>query len=341
MTTMQSVLAAALACLLAAPAAQAQDKINLKVGDRYPAGHYIPEYATKFWMDGVTKATGGQVTFQYFGGQQLGKAADMLALTLAGVADVGEIIPSYVAEKLPLSTVSELPGLFGSSCQGGLAAFDLVRPGGFIDRQEYVPNGVRLLFMLVLSPYQVYARQKLDSLAAFKGVKIRSSGPGMDLSIRRIGAVPVRISATELHEALSRGTVDGAIFPAASILQYDLTPFLKSGTVGENFGSVVISYGISERKWKQLPAAVQKAMTDVGVEATRRTCGLLDEDDRKAAEKLREKGTAVAALPPAEKAKLLAELAPVAKEWAADLDRKGRQGSEALRQFTEATKKFK
>ena len=62
--TLAWTLAAAVALL--SQAAIAQDKVVLKVGDRYPAGHYIPEYATKFWMDGVTKATDGQVTFQYF-----------------------------------------------------------------------------------------------------------------------------------------------------------------------------------------------------------------------------------------------------------------------------------
>jgi TRAP-type C4-dicarboxylate transport system substrate-binding protein len=332
--TLAWALAAAAAFL--SPAAAAQDKIVLKVGDRYPAGHYIPQYATKFWMDGVTKATSGQVTFQYFGGQQLGKPQDMMALTLAGLADVGEVIPSMVSEKLPLSTVSELPGLFGSSCQGGLAAFSLMRPGGFVDRQEYAPNGVRMLFMLVLSPYQVYTRQKLDGMASFQGLKLRSAGPGMDLAIRNLGAAPIRIGATEVHEALSRGTIDGSIYPAASVLQYDLTPFVKHGTRGENFGSVVISYAISEKRWKQLPPNVQKAMTDIGDEATQRTCKLLDADDAASADKLKAKGMAFAEFSAADKQKIASALAPVAQQWASNMDKKGKSGTETLKAFRAA-----
>jgi TRAP-type C4-dicarboxylate transport system substrate-binding protein len=338
MTRLNSILRLLLAsALLAATApAMAQEKIVLKVADRYAAGHFIPEYATKFWMDGVTKATGGQVTFQYFPGQQLGKPQDMLSLTASGVADVGEVIPSMVAEKLPLSTVAELPGLFSTSCEGGLAAFSLMRPGGFVDQQEFQAAGVRMLFMLVLPPYQLYTKSEISGLQSLRGLKIRSAGPGMDLTIRNLGAVPIRIGATEVHEALSRGTIDGSIYPAASVLQYDLTPFLKGGTVDHNFGSVVISYAISERRWKQLPPNVQKAMTEVGEEATRRTCKLLDGDDVAASEKIRSKGVALTKFSDAEREQTKAAMAPVAQEWAVSMDKRGKAGSEGLKAFRAA-----
>lgn len=327
-------VALALAALCSVCAAQ--DKIVLKVADRYPAGHFIPEYATKFWMEGVTKATNGQVTFQYFPGQQLGKPQDMLSLTATGVADVGEVIPSMVSEKLPLSTVAELPGLFSSSCEGGLAAFSLMRPGGAVDKAEFQAAGVRMLFMLVLPPYQLYTKTPIDGLASLKGLKVRSAGPGMDLTIRGLGAVPIRIGATEVHEALSRGTIDGSIYPAASVLQYDLTPFLKGATAKENFGSVVISYTISERRWRQLPPNVQKALADVGEEATRRTCKLLDGDDDSATRNIQGKGVALARFSDADRAQMSSAMTPVAQEWATGMDKRGKAGSDTLKAFRAA-----
>jgi len=103
-------LAGALA-LAAAPAA-AQEKITLRLAESLPQGHVIHELVAKPFMDLVTKATNGQVTFQHYPAEQLGKAKDMAQLTVAGVADVSYIVPSYSSDKYPLTAVAELPGLF-------------------------------------------------------------------------------------------------------------------------------------------------------------------------------------------------------------------------------------
>ena len=100
-------------------AAVAQDKtISLRVADSFPAGHFIPATATIPWMDEVTKKTNGRVKFEYFPAQQLGKAPDLLNLTQTGVADIGYVGMSYVSDKMPLSSVAQLPGAFTTACQG-------------------------------------------------------------------------------------------------------------------------------------------------------------------------------------------------------------------------------
>ena len=115
----------AAAALLAAgicPAA-AQEKINLRLAESLPAGHVIHELVAKPFMELVTKATNGQVTFQHYPAEQLGKAKDMAQLTVTGVADISYIVPSYSSEKYPLTAVAELPGIFETECQGSLAFY--------------------------------------------------------------------------------------------------------------------------------------------------------------------------------------------------------------------------
>ena len=43
--------------------AQAADEIKLRVADSLPVGHFFAEYATKYWMEEVTKQTDGRVSF--------------------------------------------------------------------------------------------------------------------------------------------------------------------------------------------------------------------------------------------------------------------------------------
>src|ERR1700709_1737758 len=97
---------AALAALIlgaSVSASSAEDKIVLKLADSLPAGHIIHEMVAKPFMELVTKATNGQVTFQHFPSEQLGKAKDMAQLTALGVMDLAYMVPSYSSDKFPLT----------------------------------------------------------------------------------------------------------------------------------------------------------------------------------------------------------------------------------------------
>src|SRR3546814_16696492 len=78
------------------------------------------------------------------------------------------------------------------------------------------------------------------------------------------------------RESLSRGTLDGLIFPNESVMSYDLQSFIKFGTKGGNFGSFVAAYVVSDAVWKKLPRDVQKIMTDAGEAATMNICKVID-----------------------------------------------------------------
>ena len=112
-----------LACLTvgAATEAGAEEVTTLPVADSFPASHYLVKNGIQAWMMEVTERTKGAVRFQYFPAQQLEKAADLLSLAQTGVVQVSSVAPSYVSDKMPLSGVAELPGLFTSSCAGSPA----------------------------------------------------------------------------------------------------------------------------------------------------------------------------------------------------------------------------
>ena len=318
-----------------------EKKTVLRVADHLPAGHFIGEYAAKYWMESVTKATNGEVKFEYYPAQQLGKAKDMLALTLSGVTDIAYLGPAYISEKLPLSAVAELPGQFSTSCEGTMAYWKLAKDG-VLAKKEFAPNGVRVLFTYVFAPYQIYAgKREMQKLADLEGMKLRSTGGPMDLMIQRLKGVPVRMAAPEVYESLSRGTVDGAVFPLSALLDYKLHNLVKYGTTGENFGSFVAAYAISEKLWAKLPPNVQKAMTEAGEATTRRTCEMADKDTGPNLDKLKQAGVTLIQFSPEEKKQIGTLLAPVSSQWAEGLDRQGKPGSEVLKAFTAALQQTK
>ena len=286
-------------------------------------------------MEAVTKETKGRVEFEYFPAQQLGKVKDFLSLTQSGVADIAYIVPAFISDKMPLSGVVELPGGFDSSCKGTLAYLELAK-NGYLAKNEFAPNGVRLLFVLVNPPYQILTKQPLTSIDSVKGLKLRTAGGAMEIMARKLGIVPVRMPGPEVYESLSRGTLDGLVFPLANVMEYDLQGLVRYTTVGQNFGSFVHNFMISEKRWKELPADVQEVMDRVGVEMTREACKKIDADVAPAIETLKKAGVTVVDLPSEDVARIKPVLAEVGEEWAAELDRRERPGTATLKAFSDA-----
>ena len=322
-------LTAALATL-AAFHAQAQTPLKLKVADSFPVGHYLSRYMVTPMMDKL-KALG--VEFEYYPAEQLGKAKDFLALTQSGVADIAYVAPGFVSDKMPLSVVAELPLAFSGSCMGTMAYWQMAKPGGLLAKKEFEPNGVRLLMTVVLPPYQIVTKKPFASLKDIEGMKIRASGSAKELVIKKLKATPVLMPTPEVYEALSRGTIDGVLFPFNSLAPYDLHKLSKTATVGENFGAFVANYVISEKRWSSLPANVQKELTALGDEVARSACTQVERDEAGDIEKIKAAGVKLTPLNTADKAALATVLADVAKEWADNLDRRGRAGTEVLNAF--------
>ncbi|HEU0083302.1 MAG TPA: TRAP transporter substrate-binding protein DctP [Bradyrhizobium sp.] len=313
--------------------AQAADPVNLRVADSFPKGHFLVKLMLEPWMDGVRKRTGNAVTFEHYPAQQLGKAADMLKLTQTGVADIGYVAPGYVSDKMPVSEVAMLPGAFTHSCQGTLAYWKLAQ-SGVIAEQDYVGNNIRLLLAVSLPQYRIFTvKQPVKDVADVKGLKLRSTGGAQDLTLRAIGAVPVRMAAPDAYESLSRGTMDGLLFPLESVVAYGADKLVKYATDGPGFGSFVVSYSISEAVWKKLTPEIRKAMVDAANEIIPAACEQVQRADETTRAKLEAAGVR---FEPVQADKFKDLMKGVAKTWADGLDSRGKRGSDALREFDAA-----
>jgi TRAP-type C4-dicarboxylate transport system substrate-binding protein len=312
--------------------AQAADTVRLRVADSFPKGHYLVKLVLEPWMEEVKKRTNGGVTFEHYPAQQLGKATDMLKLTQTGVADIGYVAPAYVSDKMPVSEVAMLPGAFEHSCQGTLAYWKLAR-NGVIAEQDYAANNIRLLLAVSLPQYRIFTvKAPVKDVPDVTGLKLRSTGGAQDLTLRAIGSVPVRMAAPEAYESLSRGTMDGLLFPLESVVAYGADKLVKYSTDGLGFGSFIVSYSISESAWKKLSPEVQKAMLDVADEIIPSACKQVQKADDETKKSL-EATVRFETLPPEVSAKFRNLLKGVAKTWSEGLDARGKRGSDALREF--------
>jgi TRAP-type C4-dicarboxylate transport system substrate-binding protein len=307
--------------------------LELKVADSFPAGHYLVRLMLKPWMDDVTRRTNGAVTFSYYPNQQIGKAADLLRLTQSGVVDIGYVAPSYASDKMPLSEVAQLPEAFHTSCEGTLAYWKSAR-AGVLAKQEYEPNKIKLLMQVVLPPYQIFTtKQTIDSIKDVQGLKLRTTGGAQDLTLRAIGAVPVRMAAPDAYESLSRGTLDGLLFPMESVISYGLDKLVKHATDGVSFGSFIVAYSISQPVWDRLPDDVKKAMDEASEAIEPQVCAAVDKEITESRAHLQQSGVTFEPIPEQTRVEMKEKLTGVGKEWATALDARGKPASAALAEF--------
>jgi hypothetical protein len=96
--------------------------------------------------------------------------------------------------------------------------------------------------------------------------------------------------------------------------------------------------GLEGRKLRSLGAGQQKALLAAGEAATRNGCEFADKAVVPSAEKPTAAGVKIAPLLAADDQTVKAVLATVGDEWAADLDRRGKPGTEVLKAFREAVR---
>jgi TRAP-type C4-dicarboxylate transport system substrate-binding protein len=328
------VLAVSLA--LAAPVL-AQDKLVIKIADPFPASHYVGKEGVQAWIAKAEELSKGKVKFEYYPAQQLGKAKDLFQLTQSGVTDIGLVAPAYTPEKVPLSVVGELPGMFTSTCDGSRGLYKISQPGGLLAQQEYTPNGLRVLFANMLAPYTVMtARGELNKFEDLAGKKVYASGGAKDIALRELGAVPVRMTGPEVYEAMHRGTIDGTMMAFVGLRPYDLHTQVKWALNGVSLGSTAILYVISEQKWQKLPPDVQKALTDSAQFAMQKLCEYSDKSNDEERVAFEKAGLKVHNITGDEKTRILKKLEPVSAEWAADLDKRGKPGTAMIKAYKDA-----
>ena len=327
--SVESFCVVALAGLAVATPAMAQEKITLKFAHQFPANNYLWVEGGQVFADAVTQATGGKVQFQVFPGAQLGK--DNLTLMSSGLADMVALVPSYTPEKLAMSSVAELPGLFSSACEGTKKAWKIAQPGGLLDQAEYAPQGFRAVFVVTAPPYKIFTKNKpVEKLEDLVSLRIRAGGGGLDTTLRTLGGVPVKLPATELYDSIARGTLDGAMFPYLALSLFDLDTSFKHGIEGVPLGTASIIYAMREKSWQKLGPEAQKAVTEAGAKAQEHLCAWKDNEDTTVRARMVENGFQAKKLTPEEQARWNERLTLVGDAWVKQIAKSGSDGQPLL-----------
>jgi TRAP-type C4-dicarboxylate transport system substrate-binding protein len=209
----------------------------------------------------MAERTGGkfQITIGY---ESFGQPKELLDSLKVGSLEMTNICASYHPEKLPAFSALDLPFLpipdLDTQEKVHLAFYK--HPA--IVKEFAAWNAIPFL-SAVLPTNEFVGRGKAPkTVADFKGMRVRALA-GIGEAMRKLGAVPTSVDATEVYTSLERGTVDAAAFPTTYAHQsYRTYEVGKWYTENMNLGNVGCPTLIHTQRWAELPKQYQELMLE-------------------------------------------------------------------------------
>lgn len=319
----------AVAALPAPRLARAADKVT------WTFSLYGPPRAATVTFENLAKVakekSGGNFTINLRYNEQLGEAKDFLDGIKVNSYQGAFVAFSYAPAKTPLQGVLDMPFLPIADLVASAKVQDTYQAWKPVADELSKWNAMHFMTLL-LPQYEFMGTGKPPrNLEDWKGMRVRALG-GLGDAMKLLGAVPTSVSAPEVYTALERGTFQAASFPFTySFTAYKLHEVSKWYTLGMQLGIIHNSVVLSESAWKALPEDYKKALQDAKEETYRLQRAAYEEADKKSFQQFEKRKLEVIKVTDDMRKKLIATAGqPVWDAWAADMEKKGLPGKEAL-----------
>ncbi len=312
--------------LLTSIPVHAQDKaMKLRLSTFWPPQHPFTKLLGE-WGKDVEKATSGRITVTVFAASTLSPPMQVYDNTVKGVVDVGANLLAYSPGRLTLSEVLQQPLGYRNGYQGSKLAnayYKKFKPKEFDD--------VQVMFLHGAAPGFIFTKNPVKSTADVKGLRIKANAENADI-VRNLGASPVTMPVTETYDALSRGVVDGCLFPLEALQGFKIGEVVK--TVIENYGVSYLTsmYVIMNKaKWNAISPADQKAIEKINDEYNEKFGKKWVELDNSAVAFAKGKGVTFLQVSKEDEAATAQKMKPILDAYVKMAKAKGLPGDEALK----------
>jgi len=231
------------------------EKIELKLSHFMPTMHVQHRMAFDPFAQKVAELTDGKVKVRIYPGGTLGNPKTMVDSIKNGITDIGFVIPSYVRGRFPRSSVFDLPFLFDGAVQQTEVMYQLYKKHFAEDYKQF-----KVLWFTAAPMSQVFTvKQPIESMADFKGLKIRTGNAVETEGVKKLGGNPVGKTVDELNIMLQKGVVDGAFTAYSALNRYKLVGVVHHMTELNYSGALMVVL-MNKKKWDSLPDYAKKAI---------------------------------------------------------------------------------
>ncbi|MCF8042475.1 MAG: TRAP transporter substrate-binding protein DctP [Desulfarculaceae bacterium] len=214
---------------------------------------------TEIFAKRVKEATKGQVDIIL--NDSLVKGTQLFQSVRDDRVQMATVLGGYYSATNPQIGLQQLPGLMDN-----LAEFKKVFYGFWradMNKLFAKKYNVRVLWWGLFCPQNLISIKPINSLADFKGKKIRVHNIETATLVASIGAKPTPMPASEVLPALQRGIIDGVFTSscwAYGQAFYTVAKYVSLWPVATILPFPVV---INQQEWDKLPADMQKILTEV------------------------------------------------------------------------------
>ena len=320
------LIAAGVAALVALPAA-ADTAWKVQIwGPKRASTELFEKYAKE-----VAARTGGQMKLEIAYGK--GSPTDSADLLKSGAVDAAYFCAQYYADKMPLTTVLDLP-MFAPADLKTMAKVELALAEQPAIDAELAKWNTKMLLPTPMPQYQLMGTRRVASIEDLQGAKVRISGE-MGRILGEYGALPSVIASTESAAALKAGKLDLVALPYSySFATFKIDDASKYVTDRISLGAPLCFVGASRKSWDALPPSTRKAMTEAREQILGHYEDAYSSEDAANVAAFKSKGLEFVAFRPVDRARLVARAIKVWQAWVEERERQGLPGREVF-EFTQ------
>ena len=210
------------------------------------------------WAERVTKQSGGRLKFEIFPSMSMGgKPPELYKQVRDGTADIVWTLPGYTPGVFPRLEVFELPSVHGGNAEATTKAIQDVLPDLMADMKAVKP----ILIHVHAGNALHLVKKNVKGPADVVGLKLRSPSRTGVWMLQAWKSEPVGMPVPALPQALSKGTIDGALIPfevAIPLKIAQLAEYSIELAGGRRFGTAVFMFAMNKGRYDSLPADLKK-----------------------------------------------------------------------------------
>ncbi|MBW1800265.1 MAG: TRAP transporter substrate-binding protein [Deltaproteobacteria bacterium] len=324
---------------IASPMAVKAKTINLRVASWMPAKS-VDSAIADYWTKMIQERTKGRVKCTVYKASALGFFKDHYDMAIKGISDISFFSFGLNPGRFPISEALHLPFVVPSSAIGGKVFSQLYREFAPL-RAEF--GETQVLGLGTVDVWNIQSMKKpIKTMKDLKGLKIRVASGAASESVKALGGIPIGLPVPELYLSLQKGVVDGCVMSWEGIRSFKIYELLKYYTDAGGFTCLGQGLFMNKGAWNKLPPDIQKIMGEESFNWWAEEKGKMFHDKWAGESKalVKKRGGQIYNLPPEEKKKWAAALAPVREAWVKRVAAKGVDGEKFLARAEELVKQY-
>ena len=324
----------AAAAAFAAPVltTQAQQTVTLKFHTFMAPLSNVWLNMHKAWMNKVEKDSGGRIKFEAYPAMQLGGTPVQLYDQVRdGVVDVVWTLPGSTAGRFPRVEVFELPFMMTNAEATSKAYWEYVQT---MAADEF--KDTHVIALQVHGPGVIHTTDKpVKNTADMKGLKLRAPTRQVTKLLGALGAIPVGMPLPGIPDALSKGTINGAVVPwevVPSVKVNELTKYhAEFDPAGGCLYTTTFVMAMNKAKYNSLPPDLKQVIDkNSGIETSGWLGKVQQGNDPLGRKAATDRGNNIFTVSAAESQEFRRKSRSIEVEWIEDMNKRGFDGRKLI-----------